>query len=281
VAERFLRVALEDLVVRSRVLAFRLLELLEDAAIMRTVEKVLRFASARPRADALEVLSNLGDREASELLVLMLDVGSVDEKLAEVSSYVSPPRTLEEVLEAAQNTNDHWIVAAAAALGSDPTPHAMPEEHMARLLVLRDVGLFEHLSLEQLEAINQVLEGETYFAGEEICREGDLGTELYVLVEGEVHFFKNRGTPQEILLRTQGPVNYFGEMAILDGAPRSATVVAGSDARLLKLNGERLHELILQTPEIAFELFRVLTQRIRAAEERLGFSIRESPPTER
>jgi len=76
-------------------------------------------------------------------------------------------------------------------------------------------------------------------------------------------------------------VNYFGEMAILDGAPRSATVVAGTDARLLKLNGERLNELILQTPEIAFELFRVLTQRIRAAEGRLGFPLRESPPAER
>ena len=76
-------------------------------------------------------------------------------------------------------------------------------------------------------------------------------------------------------------MNYFGEMAILDGAPRSATVVAGTDARLLKLNGERLNELILQTPEIAFELFRVLTQRIRTAEERLGFSLRESPPAER
>jgi HEAT repeat protein len=281
VAERFLRVALEDLVVRGRVLAFRLLELLEDAAVMRTVEKVLRFASARARADALEVLSNLGDREASELLVLMLDVGSVEEKLAEVSPYVSPPRNLEEVLEAAQNTNDHWIRAGAAALGSDPIPHAMPEEQMERLLVLREVGLFEHLSLEQLEAINQVLEGETYFAGEEICREGDLGIELYVLVEGDVKIFKNRGTPQENLLGTQGPVTYFGEMAILDGAPRSATVVAGTDARLLKLNGERLHELILQTPEIAFELFRVLTQRVRAAEERLRSPVRESAPANR
>ena len=49
---------------------------------MRTVEKVLRFASARTRADALEVLSNLGDRESAALLVLMLDEGSVDEKLA-------------------------------------------------------------------------------------------------------------------------------------------------------------------------------------------------------
>jgi HEAT repeat protein len=280
-AERFLRAALDDVVVRGRVLAFRLLELLEDAAIMRTVEKVMRFASARARADALEVLSNLGDREASELLVLMLDEGSVDEKLAEVSAYLSPPRNLEEVLETTRDTSDHWIRAAAAALGSEPIPHPMPEAQMERLLVLREVGLFEHLSLDQLEAINQVLEGETYFAGEEICREGDLGIELYVLVEGEVQFYKNRGASEEILLRTQGPVNYFGEMAILDGAPRSATVVAGTDARLLKLNGERLNELILQTPEIAFELFRVLTQRIRTAEERLGFSLRESPPAER
>jgi hypothetical protein len=208
----------------------------------------------------------------------MLDEGSADEKLAEVSAYLSPPRNLEQVLEAARGTSDHWIRAAAAALGSDPIPHPMPEAQMERLLVLREVGLFEHLSLDQLEAINQVLEEETYFAGEEICREGDLGVELYVLVEGEVRFFKSRGTPQEIPLEPQGPVSYFGEMAILDGAPRSATAIAGTDARLLKLNGERLNELILQTPEIAFELFRVLTQRIRVAEERLRSSIKSALP---
>jgi HEAT repeat protein len=278
VAERFLRAAFEDLAVRGRTLAFRLLELMEDAAVMRTVEKVLRFASARARADALEVLANVGDREASELLVLMLDSGTVEEKLAEVSALLAPPRNLEEVLAAAESTHDHWIRISVAALGAEPIPHAIPEEHMERLLILRQVGLFAHLPLEQLEAINQVLEEETYLAGEEICREGDLGTDLYVLVEGEAQFFKNRGTPHERLLRTQGPVNYFGEMAILDDAPRSATIVAATDARLLKLNGERLHELLLQAPEISFELFRVLTQRLRAAEERLGSSVRAAAP---
>jgi CRP-like cAMP-binding protein len=58
-------------------------------------------------------------------------------------------------------------------------------------------------------------------------------------------------------------------MAILDDEPRSATVVAAEPARLLSLDGNSIKELILQMPEISFEIFRVLTHRVRAAESRL------------
>jgi HEAT repeat protein len=265
VGERFLHAALEDLAARDRVLCFRILELLEDAAVMRTVEKVLRFASSRARADALEVLSNVGDRESAALLVLMLEDGPVD---------------VASVLRAAPDTGDPWIRMAASALLSDEGSDVRQEEHMDRLLVLRQVGLFAHLSLEQLETINRVLVEQRYMAGEEICREGDLGTELYILVDGEIEVLKNRGTPEEVLLATQRAPDYAGEMAILDHAPRSGSMVATTDLRLLSLSGEQLHEVILQTPEIAFELFRVLTRRVRRAEERLGPQLRQDPPEE-
>jgi CRP-like cAMP-binding protein len=58
-------------------------------------------------------------------------------------------------------------------------------------------------------------------------------------------------------------------MAILDDEPRSATVVADGRTRLLSLGGRSLKELIHQMPEIAFEIFRVLTARVRTAEKRL------------
>ena len=63
--------------------------------------------------------------------------------------------------------------------------------------------------------------------------------------------------------------SYFGEMAILDDAPRSATVVACEATRLLALDGESLKSLLREMPEIAFELIRVMTARVRAAERRL------------
>jgi CRP-like cAMP-binding protein len=139
---------------------------------------------------------------------------------------------------------------------------------MERLLALRNVALFAHLTLDQLDAVASFLEEMQYLEGETIVREGETGEHLYVLLDGEVQAVKNRGTPRETLLNVMRPPSYFGEIAILDRAPRSATVIASADSRVLRLGGERFEELILQAPEIAFEVFRVLTARLRAADER-------------
>jgi HEAT repeat protein len=263
-AERFLASAYADRVEQNRRAAFAILERMEDARVMRTVDKVLRFASGRVRADALEVLSNLGDREAAALLVLSLEDGPLDDKLGALAAYVRVPADPAEVIAAALHDPDPWLRLGAAGART-------PEEvtQMERLLVLRRISLFQNLSLDQLEAINRLLRESRYLSGEIVCREGDLGNELFILIEGEVRFLRNFGTPQELLLNTQQPVSAFGEMGVLADAPRSATVVAATDATLLVLEGERLKELILQVPEISFEIFRVLTARVRAAEERL------------
>ena len=142
---------------------------------------------------------------------------------------------------------------------------------MQSLLALQRVPLFSHLSLEQLEAIGKFMTESTYLAGEVVVREGDPGEELYVMLEGEAQAFKNYGTPEQDELTTMSPsgVGYFGEIAIFDRAARSATVVVTRDARLLTLDGTRFMDLILQSPEISFEIFKVLTQRLRKAEERV------------
>ena len=82
----------------------------------------------------------------------------------------------------------------------------------------------------------------------------------------------SHGTPNATPLSTLAAVTYFGEMAILDDEPRSATVIAVERARLLSLDGRNLKDLVHQMPEIAFEIFRVLTSRVRAAEKRLAAS---------
>jgi CRP-like cAMP-binding protein len=142
---------------------------------------------------------------------------------------------------------------------------------METMLALRRVPLFAHLSLEQLEAIGRFMNEAQYLAGEVVVREGEPGEELYVMLEGEAVAVKNHGTPDAIELTTMSPsgVGYFGEIAIFDSAPRSATVVVTRDARLLTLDGTRFMDLILQSPEISFEIFKVLTQRLRRAEERV------------
>lgn len=263
---RFLRAAYEDAASKNRRLAFRMLENLESSKVIRSVEKVLRFASSRTRSDALEVLSNLGDRKASHLLVLLLEDGALEEKLPQLN--LPTYKDAEEVVAEARSSENQWLRLAAGTQSRAGEPSAR-EEKMERLLVLRKVPLFAHMTLEQLEAINQLVTEEQYLAGELIFREGDVGGELYLLVEGEVAVVKSHGTASELVLTTLKGVSYFGEMAILDDEPRSATIKVVKDARVLALKGDRLKELVLQMPEIAFEIFKVLTQRIRSSDQRL------------
>ncbi len=141
---------------------------------------------------------------------------------------------------------------------------------MQRLLALKQVELFGNLSLEQLDALLQATEGQEYLDGEIICREGERGDSLYLLIDGTVDIVKGHGTPEELRLARLEAVNYFGEMAILVDEPRSATAVAVGRCDLMTLGGTDLKELILQMPEISFEIFRVLTARVRSAESRLS-----------
>ena len=101
-----------------------------------------------------------------------------------------------------------------------------------------------------------------------ICREGEIGRELYVLVEGEVDVFKHYDSDQPVRLATEAPISCLGEMAVLCDEPRSATVVASQDTRVLTLQDSRVKELIFEMPEIAFDFFRVLTNRLNTANRR-------------
>jgi len=264
-----LRAALGNLIARNLWLAFRILELLEDATIVRSVRRGLRVASVRGRADALEVLSHLGDRAGAQLLVLLHEDGPLEEKLPAVASEISAPRDTAGVLEEARSSEDRWLKMAAALYSRKGDEGPREEEAtMESLLALRRVSLFAHLSLEQLEAIHQAMREAEYIVGEIVVREGDPGDELFVLLEGEVQAFRAYGTDRQTLLSTMKPVSYFGEIAVLDSAPRSATNVVSKDARLLALGGEHFRELILRFPELSFEVFRVLCGRIRDAEHR-------------
>jgi len=268
-SKEFLGLTLHNAALRNQRLAFEILERLEDAKVFRSVAKVLRFQNSRGRSDALEVLSNLGDREASHLLVLMLDDGQVEDKIPSLPPAVPRPGGVDQVLQMALQSQDRWIQLGAAGAAGKAGESQRRDDLMERLLMLRRVPLFAQMTLEQLEAINQLLQEEQYLQDEQVFREGDVGDELYILVDGEVRIMKGQGTPQELELKRMTSVDYFGEMAILDDEPRSAGVQVTKDARLLVLKGEQLKDLVLQMPEIAFEIFKVLTSRIRQADDRL------------
>jgi len=269
-AARFRRAAYRDAMMRHRRLAFLVLELLETPGLVRSVLKALRLGSPRARGDALEVLSNLGDREATALLGLVHESGSFAERAEKVGDTVSVPEDPAELLEGDRASESRWVRMAARAVEARARGILPEQELMDRLLALKQVPLFEELSLDQLEAVLRISREVELVPGEVVMKEGDPGGLLYILLEGSVRVVKDFGESNERLLATMSAVNYLGEMAILDDEPRSATAVAVGPARFLALDGASLKELILQMPEISFEIFRVLTARIRQAESRLS-----------
>lgn len=267
---RFLRAAFRDAMLRERRLAFRTLEMIESPAVVGKVERELRIGTAASRADALEILSHLGERESAGLLVLVHEEGSFEERARLVQNLLTVPEDTASLLDAARRSEVRWIrmgATACAPLEGDPSPE---EEIMERLLALKQVELFANLSLEQLDALLQATEEADFLDGELICREGERGDALFLLIEGTVDIVKGYGTRDELRLARLEAVNYLGEMAILVDEPRSATAIARGQCQLLTLAGAGLKELILQMPEISFEIFRVLTARVRAAETRLS-----------
>jgi hypothetical protein len=267
---RFVRLAVADGCLREQRLAFRALELIESPRVVRRVERALRYGGARSRGDALEVLSNLGDRETARLLVLMHEPGPFEERVTALAGAVALPESRSVFLAEAGRSDDRWLrtalAADAPALGETPGPETAV---MERLLALKRVPLFENLNLDQLEAVLRLAGDATFVPGEVIVRQGDPGGELYLLLEGSAEAWLDHGGANPQQLSTMPAGSYFGEMAILDDEPRSATVVAAEPARLLTLDGDSLKSLLLQMPEIAFEMLRVMTSRVRASERRL------------
>jgi CRP-like cAMP-binding protein len=99
----------------------------------------------------------------------------------------------------------------------------------------------------------------SYKAGETIFKEGDAAEELYVIQSGEVEIhLGNR------LLNTLGAKSIFGEMALIDAAPRSATAVAKTDVDLVPIGEKQFLFLVSQTPFFALNVMRVLARRLRA-----------------
>ena len=265
----FIRTAFRDAMQRERRLAFRALDALENPSIVSKVERELRIGTRRGRDYALEMLSNMGDREAARLLVLFYESGSFAERVDIASRMVTVPEDVGALLDEARRSELRWIrmgAMACAPLEGEPPPE---EDKMERLLALKQVPLFENMSLEQLDALLQSTEEQDYLDGEIMCREGERGDSLFLLLEGTVDIIKSHGTSSQVRLNRLEAIDYFGEMASLVDAPRAATAIAVGPCSLLSLEGAALKELILQMPEISFEIFRVLTTRLKAAEERV------------
>ncbi len=133
---------------------------------------------------------------------------------------------------------------------------------MERILFLRQVPIFSHLAPEDLQQIAELTSERVFEDGDYICREGELGDELFVIVEGQVCVAKqSNGTMRT--LRTLQAGEQIGELAILREQPRSASVIAeGSHVRALVLRGNALQAILRDRPPVALAMLSSLADRL-------------------
>ena len=104
----------------------------------------------------------------------------------------------------------------------------------------------------------------SYAAGQSIFEAGDPGLAMYIVTEGEVEI--RNGTT---VLETAGAGAIFGELALIDDAPRSASVVAKSDAKVVVVDRRRFEFMVAETPFFAVAVMKVLADRLRNTNARI------------
>jgi CRP-like cAMP-binding protein len=120
-------------------------------------------------------------------------------------------------------------------------------------------------------------------AGELIFREGDLGTEMFILQEGQVEILQRlRGLDEPLAMLEKG--DFFGEMSLLEDLPRTASARCVTDCKVITINGATFDQMLRSKPEIAVRIMRKLSRRLRQTDamlrEALGSASEESSAPE-
>jgi CRP/FNR family cyclic AMP-dependent transcriptional regulator len=136
--------------------------------------------------------------------------------------------------------------------------------------VLKRVPLFSDLSEAELARFAEVTREREYPKNSVILFEDDPGDALYIVSTGQVKVVLIGEDGREVILSVLGDGDFFGEMSLIDDEPRSAHVIAMKDSQLLVLRRDDFQSRLEEQPKIALKLLRVLVQRLRRADEKIG-----------
>ncbi len=249
-----LRIGLDDYVHGARESGLTAMRALHGKRGFGAVERGLASVLAQARVEALETLLNFGPSWLAGPLARLLEPEAFDPLLV---------RPLTEAdLDALARHPDRWVreTAAAASHGLD--------EQMKELIALKQVPLFNTLTLEQLASVDRMMVTRHYAKGESLFRKGDVGGELYVIVEGEVRVHLDH-EGREVTLARHRAGAVIGEMSVFDDQPRSASAQAITETAIRVLRRDRLQAIVHEHPEVLLEFIKNLSRRLRAMDERL------------
>jgi CRP/FNR family transcriptional regulator, cyclic AMP receptor protein len=153
---------------------------------------------------------------------------------------------------------------AAGAVANATASRGRNTDQMGRdwAVVLAEVPLFSNLSRRHLKHVTSLGRARRYAAGTSIVRAGDAGSTFYVLIDGTVRVIPASGRARRLRAG-----DFFGEMALFDEAPRSATIVAEDEVLTMTISRTAFSKLLKHEPSLSYELLRTLAARLRSAEK--------------
>ena len=134
---------------------------------------------------------------------------------------------------------------------------------------LRDIPLLAGLNEDRLRELDKISVRRKFPRNTILFSKGDESDSLYLIVKGSVQVVINDDKGHEMILNSFGPGEFFGEFALLDGQPRSATVITREPAELIIIRRDDFHRVVLSEQDVVLNLLKVLLRKLRLATERI------------
>jgi HEAT repeat protein len=275
---------------RLAINALHAIGLLRDRESIFVAIENLKSRDPNQRANAMETLDSVGEQqvikpllrlwEGGENLTGFKNLSGLDDILIQVmtdrdawiracSTLIAKtsidPKVRSTLAELARSDPDETVrLTAATALEGDTNMESIKTlPLMERILFLRRVALFADLAPADLKAIASIAGEQFYSDGDAIMRQGEPGTEMYIIASGEVRVMSKLANEEmkEVARRTEGEV--IGEMAIISHEPRTATLLASGDVRTLCIDQRQFESIIRERPETSLAIMRVLIARVQ------------------
>ena len=239
-----------------------------------TVEGLSEHMPQATAAQLLTVYRELAEKEATLTTmsdILRVRVLSTDPYVRAVALHLLGELDgVDDAILTRLQQDEHDIVREVAvairdkmAASISPDPGKSRLTTIEKMFALGEAPMFSHLTLEGLTELAHASVDAVYAPGKTLWEQGEHGDEVFILLVGEAMILSGRGI-DERLINVVGPGSLIGEMAVLDPAPRSATVRAGAHGvHVLRLNGDAFRDVLNANPSIASGIIRTLAQRLR------------------
>lgn len=285
-----------------RIMILKLLEILLHQKVVLSIEKALITKNPRLISNAMELFENLWDKKQAKRLISLLHPMGDEEEIASYPEFfggekITPDEILKKYLTP---ENERWNICAALMLLKD-NPQYIPGFNVDRFLAHKDflvkeavqsliettetkrgvsagmlttiekvmflqsAPLFKSLKMDELKVIADICREKYATPGEMIIERGEVGFTMYIIAEGEVEVFLPDIPPMKLTVLKE--TDFFGEMALFSSDVRSASCKALTSVKLLCIEREHFLNLIYEKPDISVEIIKVLSDRIRRADQ--------------